>query len=70
MPSNDEIPIRDQMSLAEYHRQVRQVLITIQHCSTEHADSLMKEYESSMQEFYEEDYPQKLTAYGMVMHYL
>lgn len=70
MPNNDEIRIKDQMPLTEYRRQVCQALITIQHCSTEHADSLMKEYESAMQEFYEEDYPPKLTACGMVMHYL
>ena len=65
-----EIILKEVISLEDYKKQIYDCLLKYQHCSTQEAENLMKEYEEELPDFYEENCKPEVAACGMAMRYL
>ena len=65
-----EAILKEAISLEDYKRQVYDCLLKYQHCSIQVAENLMKEYETDLPEFYEENCKPEVAASGMATRYL
>lgn len=65
-----EVILKEVISLEDYKKKIYDCLIKYQNCSIQSANDLMKEYETDLPEFYEENWPPEAAACGMAMRYL
>ncbi|MBE6371850.1 MAG: hypothetical protein E7055_07215 [Lentisphaerae bacterium] len=65
-----EVILKEVISLEDYKKRIYDCLLKRQNCSIREANNLMKEYETDLPEFYEENCKPEVAASGMATRYL
>ena len=65
-----EVILKEVISLEDYKKQVFDCLLKYQNYTIQEANDLMKEYETELPDFYEENWKPEAAAWGMATRYL
>ena len=65
-----KVILKETISFEDYKKRIYDCLLKYQHRSIQAAEDLMKEYETELPDFYEENCKPEIAACGMAMRYL